>query len=202
MKTITRVVDLIALALSGASALAQKRADESPAQKYFTDVQLTNQDGEKLRFYSDLIKGKVIVMNSFFATCTGVCPPMTRNLVKVQEALGDRFGRDIFFISITVDPTTDTPASLKAYATKFKAKSGWTFVTGEQANVEAALKKVGQFVQDKNDHQTILIIGNDRTGLWKKAFAMAATDDLVKVVESVLNDKGQAVPSSKAGIPQ
>jgi len=53
------------------------------------------------------------------------------------------------------------------------------------------LKKIGQFVDDKNDHLNIFIIGNERTGLWKKAFGLARDDELMKVVESVLNDKGQ-----------
>src|ERR1700738_1925016 len=50
----------------------------SPARKYFSDVELINQDGQKLRFYSDILKDKVVVINTFFATCTSVCPPMNR----------------------------------------------------------------------------------------------------------------------------
>src|SRR5262245_19667597 len=83
----------------------------SPAQKYFTDVLLINQNGEKMRFYSDLLKGKVVIINSFFATCRGACLPLNRNLEKVQEALGDHVGKDVHIISITVDPNVDTPAN-------------------------------------------------------------------------------------------
>jgi len=67
---------------------------ESNAQKYFTDTLLVNQNGEKMRFYSDLLQGKTVIINSFFATCQGSCLPITRNLEKVQEALGDRLGKD------------------------------------------------------------------------------------------------------------
>jgi protein SCO1 len=164
-------------------------ADESPARAYFTDVLLVNQDGRKMRFYSDLLQGKVVIINSFFGTCQGSCLPMNRNLEKVQEALGDKVGKEVHIISISVDPETDTPARLKDYAAKLHAKPGWYFLTGDRQNVEFALRKLGQFVSDKQDHLNIVIIGNERTGLWKKAFGLARSDELVKVVESVLNDQ-------------
>jgi protein SCO1/2 len=160
------------------------------AQNYFTDVLLVNQDGEKMRFYTDLLQGKTVVINSFFATCQGSCLPITRNLEKVQEALGDRLGKDARIISISVDPTVDTPAELKAFGKKFHARPGWYFLTGSKEIVEFVLKKIGQFVTDKQDHYNIIVIGNDRTGLWKKAFGLAKSEALIEVVESVLNDSG------------
>ena len=173
----------------GQSNSNQQATDLTPAHKYFTDVELINQNGEKMRFYTDLLKGKVVIVDSFFATCQGSCLPMNRNLEKIQEALGEHVGRDVNIISISVDPTVDTPAALKEYAKKLHARSGWYFLTGEKQNVEFALTKLGQYVNDKNDHLNIFIIGNERTGLWKKAFGLARSDELVKVVESVLNDQ-------------
>ncbi|HEX8068820.1 MAG TPA: SCO family protein [Pyrinomonadaceae bacterium] len=167
----------------------QPPAEQSPAQRYFTDVVLVNQNGERMRLYSDLLKGKVVIINAFFATCQASCLPLNRNLEKVQAALGDRVGRDVHIISISVDPTVDTPAALKAYAAKLHARPGWYFLTGERQNVELALRKLGQYVEDKQNHTNIFIIGNERTGLWKKAFGLAASAELIKIVESVLNDQ-------------
>ena len=164
--------------------------DASPAEKYFTDVELTNQDGKKVHFYSDVLKGKTVVVNAFFTTCTSVCPPINRNMEKIQDALGDRVGRDVFLVSLTVDPETDTPARLKEYSQKFHAGAGWTFLTGKKENLDWALYKLGQYVEKKDDHTTVLIIGNEPTGLWKKAFGMANVAELVAVVQSVVNDKG------------
>jgi len=172
-------------------------AEESPAHKYFTDVLLLNQNGEKMRFYSDLLQGKVVIINSFFATCQASCLPLNRNLEKVQQSLGDRLGKDVYIISISVDPIVDTPANLKEYAKRLHARPGWFFLTGSKENVDFALKKLGQFVSDKQDHLNIFIIGNERTGLWKKAFGLAQSDELVKVVESVLTDKGPETKDSK-----
>jgi protein SCO1/2 len=168
----------------------QTTADEqNKAERYFTQVVLVNQFGEKMRLYNDLLKDKVIIINFFFATCQGSCLPMSRNLQKVQEALGERVGKDVHIISISVDPTVDTPARLKEYARKLDARPGWYFLTGEKANVEFALRKLGQYVEDKQGHTNIFIIGNERTGLWKKAFGLAKSDELIKIVESVLNDQ-------------
>jgi protein SCO1/2 len=175
------------------SAQAQEPASEqSAAQKYFSDIQLVNQDGEKMRLYSDLLQGKTVIINSFFATCQGSCLPLARNLQKIQEALGDRLGKDARIISISVDPGVDTPTALKAYATKLRAKAGWYFLTGDKASVEFALKKLGQFVENKESHLNIFIIGNERTGLWKKAFGLAKSEHIVKVVDSVINDQPPA----------
>jgi protein SCO1 len=181
----------LCLFVAAFTAQAQKHAESSsPAQKYFTDVELINQDGKKMHFYSDVLKGKTVIVNAFFTSCTSVCPPMNRNMEKIQEALGDRVGRDVFLVSMTVDPETDTPARMKEYAKKFHAGPGWLFLTGKKENLDWALYKLGQYVENKDDHQTVLIIGNERTGLWKKAFGMANVAELVQVVESVVNDKG------------
>jgi protein SCO1/2 len=167
-------------------------AQASPARKYFTDVELTDQDGRKLRFYSDVLKDKTVVVNAFFTTCTSVCPPMNRNMEKIQEALGDRVGKDVVLVSISVDPETDTPARLKEYSKKFHAREGWMFLTGKKENVDWALYKVGQYVEAKDDHTTVIIVGNEATGLWKKAFGMAKPADLLQIVKSVADDKGES----------
>ena len=173
---------------------SQQVSGESAAHHYFTDVVLINQNGQKMRFYSDLLQGKVVIINSFFGTCQGSCLPMNRNLEKVQQALGDHVGKDVHIISISVDPTVDTPASLKEYAKTLHARPGWYFLSGDKQNVDFALKKLGQYVDVREDHLNTIIIGNERTGLWKKAFGLAQSDELVKVVLSVLNDQ---LPSSK-----
>jgi protein SCO1/2 len=179
---------------AGHGAHARPAQEPSAAQKYFTDVELLNQDGQPVRFYSDVLKGKTIVVNVFFTTCASVCPPMSRKMEKVQDALGDRVGRDVFLVSITVDPLTDTPERLKDYAKTFHARPGWIFLTGKKENVDWALYKLGQYVEQRDDHKTIWIIGNETTGLWKKALGLAKTEELVRLVEEAANDK--AIPTN------
>ncbi len=169
---------------NGASA-----SERSPAERYFSDVELINQDGEKVRFYTDVLKNKVVVVNTFFTTCTNICPPMNRNFEKMQEALGDRLGKDAFLVSITVDPGTDTPTRLKEYGRRFHARPGWMFLTGKKENVDWALYKLGQYVETKDNHTSIFIIGNEPKGLWKKAFGLAKAEELIQILEDVINDR-------------
>jgi len=110
--------------------------DSSPAHKYFTDVELITQDGKKVRFYTEVLKGKTVVINAFFTTCTSVCPPMNRNMERIQQALGDRVGRDVLLVSMSVDPEVDTPPKLKEYAKKFHAGPGLMFLTGKKENID------------------------------------------------------------------
>jgi protein SCO1/2 len=169
---------LLALPMAGADLTTAGR-------NYFTDVELTNQNGEKMRFYSDLIAGRTVVINSFFSTCVGICPIMAATYKRIQTALGDRLGRDVILISVTVDPENDTPARLREYAKSMAAKPGWYFVTGKRENVEQALAKLGLRVAAKEEHTSVMLIGNEPKGVWKKAFGLARSDDIVKMVEEV-----------------
>ena len=170
-------------------ATEKSGAEKSPAAKYFSDVELLDQDGRKLRFYSDVLKNKVVVINTFFTTCTSICPPMNRNFEKMQEALGDRLGKDVFLVSISVDPDTDTPTRLKEYGKRFHAQPGWLFLTGKKENVDWALYKLGQYVETRDNHTSIFIIGNEPKGLWKKAFGLAKAEELIKIMEDVIADR-------------
>ena len=164
--------------------------DESAANTYFTDVLLVNQDGQEMRLYTDIIKGRTVIIIPFFTSCTDACPAMNQNLSKIQDWLGDRLGKDAYMISISVDPTTDTVPKLRDYAKRFTARKGWFFLSGKKENVDFALKKLGHSVKTPQEHTNIMIIGNDKTGLWKKALSLAPADQLIPVVDSVLNDKG------------
>lgn len=137
----------------------------SPAHEYFPDVVLVNQDGQKMRLYSDLLKGKVVVINSFFTGCEGSCPVVAGTFAKIQEWLGDRLNKDVHLLSVSVDPEADTPAKLKAYADKLRAKPGWHFLTGPKRHVDWALYKLGHYVEAKEEHRNVIIVGNESTGL-------------------------------------
>lgn len=141
---------------------------------YFPNTLLTDQDGRQVRFFDDLIKGKVVVINFIFTSCSDSCPLETARLRQVQNLLGDRVGQDVFFYSISIDPISDTPEVLKAYAQRFKIGPGWKFLTGEFEDVTDLRKKLGLFIDGvdngrSKDHNLSLIVGNQTTGRWMKA---------------------------------
>jgi protein SCO1/2 len=180
---------LLTLTLLGQS-VTKGPAAGSAAAKYFTDTILVDQDGIDRRFYSDLIKGKVAIINVMFTTCENSCPVMEANFERIQRWLGPRLGEEVRLISISIDPETDTPPRLKAYAKRFNARSGWYFLSGRKDNVELILSKLGLYVEQKQDHLNVFLIGNDRTGLWKKALGVSDPDKLIQVVGTVLHDGG------------
>lgn len=158
--------------------------------KYFTDLPLINQHGEEYNFYSDLLKDKVVFINPFFAECPGTCPIMHTMMQEVQSHLGDRLGESVLMLSITVDPVNDSPEVLKEYAARYGAKEGWHFLTGNVENVHAVMKKIGKYVRVREQHDTIVLIGNLKTQLWKKANGLAETSEIIEVLESVIDDLG------------
>jgi protein SCO1/2 len=187
-RTIVSVCLLLACAgTAGAQSMKLATANlQQAGLNYFTDLELVDQDGRKVRFYSDLLAGKIVIINSFFATCNGSCPVMSGTFRKIQAALGDRIGRDVHLISITVDPETDTPAQLRKFAKAATARPGWHFVTGDKKNVSEALHKLGLRTDTRETHTAIVLIGNEPKGVWKKAFGLAAADDVVQLVQEVV----------------
>ena len=137
------------------------------------DTVVYDQNGNKLRFYSDLVKGKTVAINFIFTTCTTICPPLTATFRKVQYDLGERVGKDIHLISISVDPTTDVPERLKAFSAKFKAGPGWTFVTGNKQEIDGLLLALGASVADKNDHTPMILVGNESAANWTRTYGLA-----------------------------
>src|SRR6266850_1338387 len=139
---------------------------------YFPNVELTTQDGVKVHFYDDLVKGKMVAINLIYTSCQYQCPLETARLAQVQRLLGDRMGRDVFFYSITIDPEYDTPKVLKEYAEKFGAGPGWLFLTGKQADVDLIQKKLGLYSapnpSNPDGHTPYLLVGNQATGQWMR----------------------------------
>jgi protein SCO1/2 len=162
----------------------------SPARKFFTDVELVDQDGRTQRLYSDLLQGKVVVAAAFFTSCTSSCPLLGERLAALQQWLGERLGRDVNLLSLSVDPATDTPARLKQYARRLGARGGWYFLTGKKQNVDWALFKLGAYSDAKEAHSNLLVLGNEPAGLWKKVFGLGPTEDLIHSLDAVLRNRG------------
>ncbi|MBV9959357.1 MAG: SCO family protein [Acidobacteria bacterium] len=170
------------------SQSAESRKDESDAAaKYFPNLVLLTQDNKPVHFYDDLLKDKVVLINFLFTTCKGVCSPMTANLARVQKYLGERVGQDVLMLSITVDPDTDQPPVLKKYADSFHAQPGWYFLTGEKKNLNEVLSKLGGYVEDKQEHSSLLIIGNVKTGEWMKVLSMSNPTEIANMVVKLID---------------
>jgi len=150
------------------------------------DLELLDQNGRKIHFYTDLVKGQTVVINFIFTTCTTICPPLGATFARVQKELGDKVGRDVRFISISVDPATDTPERLKAWGAKFHAGEGWTFVTGAKPQVDELLRALGASSARREDHSPTILIGNDAHGTWTRTYGLANTSKLVEIINEAM----------------
>ncbi|MFQ5478583.1 MAG: SCO family protein [Candidatus Binatia bacterium] len=159
---------------------------EEVKRRYFTDLPLVTQDAEEVRFYSDLLKDKVVVINFIFTNCPGVCPLHSAKLAELQQRLGGLMEEKVRFISISVDPERDTPQRLKKFAKRFNAGSGWTFLTGDKRNLDVVTKKLGQYNVQVEAHSPIFIMGNVRTADWVKMKPTASAKALAAEVERLL----------------
>lgn len=185
------------MALQLAAPEAGTSAEEPPrtapsvssGKMLIPDVEVLDQHGNELHFYTDLIKGKTVAINFIFTNCTTICPPLAATFQRVQKEMGDKVGKDVHFISISVDPLTDTPERLKAWGAKFKAGPGWTFVTGNKQEIDTLLNALGASVARREDHTPVMIAGNDTAGVWTRTYGLAKTSQIVGLILDVIAGK-------------
>lgn len=173
-------------------------AHDGSSKMSIPDVELLDQNGNRVHFYTDLVKGKVVAINFIFTTCTTICPPLGATFARVQKDLGERAGRDVRFISISVDPVTDTPERMKAWGAKFHAAEGWTLVTGAKPHVDELLRALGSATASPADHSPTVLIGNDATGQWTRTYGLARPAVLVKLIGDAVEGRLESSTDSAA----
>ncbi|HEV2835664.1 MAG TPA: SCO family protein [Pyrinomonadaceae bacterium] len=167
-------------------ATKSSETSASPRKMVIPDVAVLDQDGNERHFYTELIKDKTVAINFIFTNCTTICPPLAATFARVQKDLGDKVGKDVHFISISVDPLTDTPERLKAWGAKFKAGTGWTFVTGEKPEIDKLLNALGAAVSKREDHTPMMIIGNDSKDVWTRTYGLSRPSQLVALITDAI----------------
>ena len=177
------------------AAAAGTRDDGRPSP--IPDLELLDQDGKTVRFYSDLVKGKTVVVNFIFTTCTTICPPLGATFARVQKELGARAGRDVHFISVSVDPVTDTPERLKAWGAKFKAGPGWTFVTGDKQRVDQLLNALAASASKREDHSPTVVVINDAKNVVTRTYGLARPSQIIKVIDETIAGASAPAPTKE-----
>lgn len=146
------------------------------------DITVLDQNGNKQRFYTDLIKGKTVAINFVFTTCTSICPLLTEVFRGARAILDEDGNGEVRLISISVDPSGDTPQKLKEFSSRFHADSGWTFVTTDKAGTDKLLKSLGAFSVRRDDHPAMLLIGSDTEDRWTRSYGMIPATVLVRII--------------------
>ena len=194
------LINLLAVAIMTPGAAA---ADEDPHAKHrammkqesdpaaqsadidLRDQWLVDQNGRDLKFVSDVVGDNIVVMDFVYTTCTTICPVLSALFTQVQSQLGDAVGDEVTLVSMSVDPVRDTPQRLKAYSAKHRAGEGWLWLTGEKGDVEDVLTGLGAYTPSFEDHPSMVLIGDGRTGEWKRLFGFPKPDRIVQIVNEL-----------------
>jgi protein SCO1/2 len=161
-------------------------------RQHLPNLPLTTHEGRVVRFYDDLVRGKVVAINFMFTSCQIACPLTTLSLLQVQKALGQRAGRDITFLSISLDPAHDTPEVLRAFARAQGVGPGWYFLTGVPRDVEQLRRKLGVYDldpvvdADRSQHAGLLVLGNEPRGRWKAISALSKPVRIRQAIERTI----------------
>ena len=200
-------VPLLAHAQSAdlSSKFKQVSSRERIRQRYFPNLVLTTHEGNKVKFYDDLVKDKIVVFNMFYAKCEGICSPITRNLVRLQQVLGNRVGKDIFMYSFTLKPKEDNVNALAHYAHMHKTKPGWFFLTGSAEDMETVRRKLGfvdpdpEVDKDLSNHIGVIKYGNEPLERWGGCPGMQAPEWIAETLSWVDWPKNQAKLKANGG---
>ena len=168
-------------------ALMPTNSGDDKAQKSFVPPEsvVFDQDGKKLHFYSDLVKGKLVVINFIYTTCKTICPTQGAAFSALQGRLGDRLGKQVYLVSISVDPEIDSPRRLKSWAARFGARKGWILITGKKTEMNNLVKALTGDPITKQFHGSEILIGNDRNGKWVREYGLANVNDLIKRIDDL-----------------
>jgi len=180
-------------------------ARERIRDRYFPNLVLTTHEGRKVRFYDDLVKDKIVIFNMMYAKCEGICMPVTRNLLRVQNLLGNRVGKDMFIYSFTLKPQEDTVMALHHYAHMHHVKPGWLFLTGSVDDMELLRRKLGyvdpdpEVDKDKSNHIGVLKYGNEPLQRWGGCPGLTTPSFIVEMLSWVDWPKNREVQAGKGG---
>src|SRR6266481_2491889 len=180
---LTAIVALAAVIISARGPLEAQTGHRGA--DYFPNLPVVTQDGKTLKFYDDVIKGKIVLISFIYTNCPDICPLTTARIAQVEDKLGDKVGRDIFFVSMTVDPERDTPERLKEFATAFDVGPGWLFLTGKPEDIRAINYKLGDRSRRLSDHRNEIVLGNDTTGEWQRDTALGDLNRLVRTIRDM-----------------
>ena len=152
-------------------------------------MSMLNQYGDKVDLRKDVIGGKIVVINFVYTTCTTVCPVVSSIFTMVQKSLGERMGKDVALITITVDPTRDTPHRLLKYSKNFNPGTGWSWLTGDKKTVDKTLSALGAYTPNFEDHPAMVLIGDDSNSEWYRYYGFPAPDVIETRVKELLSNR-------------
>ena len=166
-----------------------QQSEEDKARNYFTDTQVIDQNGNKLRFYTDVLKDRVVLISFMFMNCEGACPMLAQKLMQTRAMMVPAIKDEVWYVTLSVDPERDTPQAMKQFAeNQGLDESRWLFLTGEKQNIELLIRKLGQYTPNIESHTTLMLAGNDRTRHWTRVLPMVPPDGIAQQMRALVEE--------------
>lgn len=165
------------------------------------NIQFTNQLGKKVSL--DDLKGKIIVLDFFFTSCPSVCPGLARNMKRLQDSY-KKNDTIVQFLSVSVDPETDSVPKLRAFADRYNANhDSWWFVTGDKKEIyNFAIKEIKASIADTkidtaflHTEKFFLLDSNRIVRGFYNGFDTTALAHLAKDISTVMLERNKKAPS-------
>lgn len=174
-------------------------ANDASSEIDLHDLELTDVEGKPVRFVSDALADRIVAIDFVYTSCTTVCPAISSVFSLVQEELGDRAGKDVWLISMSIEPVRDTPRRLAGYAKKFDSGKGWIWLTGEKHNVDQVLNGLDAYTADIVSHPPMLVIGDAKRGVWRRLFGFPTPEDIIAQIDELVAAREVSQTSIKMG---
>jgi protein SCO1/2 len=191
------VVPLFAMVFS-THTVGLRAQEHAPllSQQSLPDVELTDQHGRKVHFYSDLVKGRVVAVNTVFTTCTTICPTMGVTFQQLSRIFANQSPTKLSLISISVDPVVDTPQKLDEWSRMFgKLGPDWILLTGSKENIDTLLSALQLYTSDKQLHKPTILIGGEGGRDWARTSALLPPTRLAELIHARLDEaSGPGMP--------
>lgn len=179
-----------AFSIYGGKGADKEDLQGKPTQVKLHDRTLVDQDGRKVKFGSDVIGDRFVVIDTFFTTCVQICPILSAIFLDLQDQLGSRQGKEVVLVSITVDPVTDIPPRLKEYARTWNARPGWEFLGGEKHTVDQVLTGLGLYSPDFTTHPAMFLVGDARSGTWTRFVGFVSPEQILGKIDELAAARG------------
>lgn len=162
-------------------------ANENAETPEIPDVRLMDSGGSEHRLPELLAQGPVII-SFFYTRCTSFCPMQTALMRNVQAHLQRRHAPGLL-LSVSLDPSNDTPAALAAYAAKFKTQVGlpqqWLLLTGEEPALNRVWRAFDSATGRPEEHAATLWIGCAAKQRWSRQFGLPGVQQLMAAMQAV-----------------
>jgi protein SCO1/2 len=165
---------------AGLAFSAPKPSYRRSVEKYTVpDVTLVNQDGKKVKLLSLINSGKPVMLDFIYGTCTTICPVLSAGFTNLQSKLGQDAPHKVQLISVTIDPEYDTPAIMKDYLKRFRAKPGWDFLTGSREDIDRVMRAFDAYVPNKMAHYPLTLLRAPNSDQWVRIYGMVGMSVLM-----------------------